>query len=151
LSQNLFFLKKKIEKIKSEKLFLTCRIVSNQEKLIALIKTNTKIIKSYPFDEKSLYPNFVIKKDEASCCFDTTLDNIDILVSLTKYWHNKKFKKKEGKWFFSRLKLKKKFKNFKVKKIKIKKKKILFNSTISHVYLSNRLIGEIYFMFKKND
>lgn len=143
------FSKKKIQKIKSDKIFLTCNIVSKQEKLIALIKTNTKIIKSYPFDEKLLYSNFVVKKDEASCHLKTTLDNIDILVSLTKFWHYKQFKKNKGKWLFSRLKLKKKFENLKVKRIKIKKKIILFNSTINYIYESNKLIGEIYFILKK--
>ena len=113
------------------------------------METNIKVKKSYPYDEKLLYPNFVIKKNEARCNFKTTLDDIDVLVSLTKYWHVKKFGKKKGQWLFSRLKLKKKLKDLDIKKIKIKNKTILFNSTINYVYVSNKLIGEIYFIFKK--
>ena len=34
----------------------------------------------------------------------TSLHSVEILVSLTKFWHLKNVKK--GKWFFTRLKLK---------------------------------------------
>ena len=141
--------KKQLSKIDYKKILLTCKITSKKEKLIAFVETNIKVKKSYPYDEKLLYPNFVIKKNEARCNFNTTLDDIDVLVSLTKYWHVKKFGKKKGQWLFSRLKLKKKFKDLEIKKIKIKNKTILFNSTINYVYVSNKLIGEIYFIFKK--
>ncbi len=74
----------------------------------------------------------------------TTLHSVEILVSLTKFWHLKNVKK--GKWLFTRLKLKKWFNTSKNKNIKIKNLvNINNNSTISEIYENNKTIGQIFF------
>lgn len=134
----------------SKNYLLTCNIVSKNKKNLVMIGTKKKINNSYPFDESLMYNKFKTNKDFAKCNLKTSLDDIDVVVALNKFWHNKKFNKKKGQWFFSRIKLKKKFKNKENKNIMLKKKIEFLNSTVSSIYISKVLVGEIYFIYKND-
>ena len=57
---------------------------------------------------------FRLKKKTTSCNFQTSMSSIEVLVSLTKYFHIKKIK--NCNWFFVKLKLVKKLQEKKIKK-----------------------------------
>ena len=130
------------KKIKSS--YASCKILCKNNKLISFCRSKKKIINRYSYDENLISNNFFSNKKNASCKMKTSLHSVEILVSLTKFWHLKNVKK--GKWFFTRLKLKKWFNTSKNKNIVIKNLvNINNNSTISEIYEKNKNIGQIFF------
>jgi hypothetical protein len=146
----LIVLDKEILRNGSKNYLLTCNITSKNIINLAMLSTKIKIKNNYPFDESLMYDKFKVKKDFAKCNFKTSIDDIDVIVALNKFWHNKRFKKKGGQWFFSRIKLNKKLNNKENKNITIKKKLVFYNSTVSSIYISKILVGEIYFIYKND-
>ena len=124
-------------------------IIENQKNKIYIKFNNSKkkIKNSYSYDDKLFYDYFRINKNNtATCNFFTSFKDIEILIALTKFWHERKIKKK-GKWVFTRLKLIKKFNNKTKKNFKIKNIYNKFNKyTVSNVIQNNKLIGEIHFL-----
>ena len=124
--------------------YASCKILCKKNKLISFCKSKKKVINRYSFDEKLISKNFLLNKKNASCKIKTSLHSIEVLVSLTKFWHLKNVKK--GVWLFTRLKLKKWFNTSKNKNIKIQNiVNINNNSTISKIYENNKIIGQIFF------
>jgi len=122
-----------------------CKINDKKNKYVFFSESKKKIKKSYSFNEKKLIKNFIIKKNSASCIIETSLHSIEILVALTKYWHQKQVK--SGNWLFVRLKLYKIFKKTKKKFIKIINiNNINNNYTISEIFDNKEKIGKIYFV-----
>ncbi len=110
-----------------------CRINDKKKRLVFFFDSKKKIKKNYAFNEKVLIKNFSLKKNQAVCKTETTLHSIEILVALTKYWHQKKVK--SGNWLFVRLKLNSMFKKSKKKYLKIKNINNINNkSTICEVF-----------------
>ena len=122
-----------------------CVIETKNKKICIKFRNSKKKIKNhFPYDDKLFYDNFRVSKKNAYCNFLTTFTDIEILIALTKFWHEKKFKKK-GKWIFNRLKLLKPFKNKKNKNFKIKNIYNKFNKyTVSTIIQNKKKIGEIY-------
>lgn len=116
----------------------------NINKKILLFDTKKKVKTSYYYNESLLYEYFKLKKKLAECNFRTSISSIEVLVSLTKYFHIKKIKNYD--WFFARLRLvnrlqEKNNKNFSI----FLKKNYLNEFTISDIYQNNKYIGEIEF------
>ena len=124
-----------------------CVIENKKEKIyIKFNNSNKKIESNFSYDDKLFYDNFrTQKKDGALCNFSTSFRDIEVLIALTKFWHESMIKRK-GKWIFTRLKLFKNFNNEKRKNFKIKNLYNKFNKhTVSNVIQNNKMIGEIYF------
>ena len=135
----------KNNKNQKNKANVICRIVDNKDRIILFNESKKNISDRYSFDENILKKNFYLKGNIANCSFESSLHSIEILVALTKYWHQKKIKL--GNWVFVRLKLNKKFKNFKIKNLKIKNINNINNKrTISEVFQNKKNIGKIYFI-----
>ncbi len=112
---------------------------------ITFKNSKKKILKNKPYDDKLFYPNFNAGEKTAKCNFSTHFKDIEILIALTKFWHEKKIKKK-GKWIFTRLNLIKPFSNKMKKNFKIKITNNKFNKyTLSNVIQNKKKIGEIHF------
>ena len=95
----------------------------NINKKILLFETNKKVKIGYYYDESLFYRYFRLKKKTTSCNFQTSMSSIEVLVSLTKYFHIKKIK--NCNWFFVKLKLVKKLQEKKIKNFSIFLKKII--------------------------
>ena len=116
----------------------------NINKKILLIDTKKKIKSNYYYDESLFYKYFKLKKKMSECNFQTSMSSIEVLVSLTKYFHIKKIKNCD--WFFVKLKLVNKLKEKNMKKFSIfLKKNYLDEFTISDIYQNNKYVGEIEF------
>ena len=126
---------------------VNCTIKNKKVKtIITFNNSKKKILNSYSYDEKLFYKYFLLKKNSiAFCKLKTSYRDIEVLVSLTKYWHLKKINN-SGKWIFNRIKLIKHFKNDYTKNIKIKNVLNKFNKyTVSSIFQDNKFIGEIHF------
>lgn len=126
---------------------VNCIIKNKKIKTIITFKNSKKkILNNFSYDENLFYKYFSIKKNSiASCKLKTSYRDIEVLVSLTKYWHLKKINN-SGKWIFNRIKLTKHFKNDYIKNIKIKNVLNKFNKyTVSLIFQNNKFIGEIHF------
>lgn len=119
----------------------------NKSKLIMFYPTKQKIKYSYSYDENLLISYFKVSKNTVSCNFNTSIKHIDLVVSMSKYWHQKKINSKK-KWIVIRLTLKQKIKFFLKKKIKIENIKILDGKfTTSEIFVNNVFVGKIYYSY----
>ena len=136
-------LKKRLKKSSA-----TCKIKGKKNIFILFLETKNKVLNSYSYDESLLANNYYINKKRGKCLITTSLHSVEILVSLTKYWHQKRVCK--GEWMFTRLKLNKWFNKSNIKNIEIENFLNLNNkSTISKVFENKKLIGEIFFSLNK--
>ena len=131
-----------------KKIAVIANIVNkSREKKFFLINTKKKIHHRYFVNEELPIKSFRINNKSALFENLTAKSSIEILVSLTKFFHQKKIAKKN--WLFTRIILKKNFKNILKKKFKIKLEQNYKNiSTISKIYENNKLIGKINFSVK---
>ena len=90
---------------------ITASIVhKNKAKLVMFYPTKQKIKYSYSYDENLLINYFKVSKNTVNCNFCTSTKYIDLIVSMSKYWHQKKINSKK-KWIVIRLTLKQKIKS----------------------------------------
>lgn len=68
----------------------------NKSSIINFYPTKKKITSSYSYDESLLNKYFKINKNLISCNFTTDIKYIDLIVSMSKLWHQKKSIKKEN-------------------------------------------------------
>ncbi|EAI3821531.1 hypothetical protein YN80_02015 [Campylobacter coli] len=111
-----------------------------------LSKPNT----SYVYNEKEITEYAIINFQEKSivlkkCSVFTPLEEI---VALNKHLVSNLFKEKTGKWYFTKLQLKKPFSKD-IKNIKILlKNNFNFLMVKSEIYIKNEFYGNIYFSLK---
>jgi len=116
--------------------------INKKKKKIYLVNTKKKIINKYDFEEKKLYKYFKLYKNSAKCNFKSSLSSIDVLITLTKYFHNNKIKL--SSWSVVKLKFIKALDEKKLKNFVIKIKKVTFDKlTVISIYQNKKKIGEI--------
>ena len=130
---------------KKQKIVASISYLKNKKKKkFYLQETNLKIRGKYNIEENIPLKNYRIYKKTAKCDFITPLTPIEVLIDLTKKFHNKKISK--GKWLFTKIFLNKNFKIVKRKKFKIL---IIQNYqnlyTICKIFEYNKEIGFINF------
>ena len=122
---------------------------NKRKKKIYLQETNLKVLDKYVIEENIPSSNYEIKKTTAKCDFTTSLTPIEVLVDLTKKFHNEAVSKK--KWLFTKIFLIKNFKRIKRKKFKIL---IIQNyqnlSTVCKIFEYNKHLGFINFSTNKS-
>jgi len=102
---------------------------------------------SYSYDENLLYKIFKISKKKVSFKGSCSIKNIDLIISMIKFWHIKNIGKKN--WIVYRLKingniLEKNYKNITIQNIKNANKKYTINS----LKINNKNYGYVYFSIK---
>lgn len=116
-----------------------------KSKFVLFFKTKKKICSHYSYDENLMFKFFKRKKDQIECNFKTSINYIDIIVSMSKYWHIMSISKKK-KWIVYRICInvdlaEKINKNILIKNEKINNRK----NTISSIFIDNKNIGKIYY------
>ena len=141
-------LKKKI--FKEANCIINIYTKNNNYEKILIYETKKKINDSYHYDEKLFYRYFKIKKKSSFCNFNTSMSSIEVLIAITKYFHEKRIK--NCNWFFTRLKLEKKINEKQLKNFSLYLKKNYINKfTVSEIYQNKKYIGEIEFSKNNND
>lgn len=145
----MFYKTKKTTLLNLKQYYALCEIILKKKKLFYVFeKSREKINSNYSYDENLFIKYYNLKKNGISCSFETSFKDIEILVSMTKYFHQKKIKKK-CKWIFNKIELIKKFKNFYKKDLEIKIISNKYNKyTISQIFQNKKNIGKIYFSSK---
>ena len=117
----------------------------NIEKFITFYDSSKEIKNNYPYDENLLNKFFKIRSDNVRCDFKTSINYIDLIVSMSKFWHLHKISKKK-KWVVVRINFKKNIFSKKFKKIFIKVRKIMNKkNTESEIFIDKKFCGKIYF------
>jgi len=119
----------------------------NYTKYFVLKNSKKKIKLSYSYDENLLYKIFKISKKKVSFKGSCSIKNIDLIISMIKFWHIKNIGKKN--WIVYRLKingniLEKNYKNITIQNIKNANKKYTINS----LKINNKNYGYVYFSIK---
>lgn len=140
ISKNLIKDKKIIQKANC-----TISIIKKKIKHTILIYDSKKKINiKYHYDEKLFYKFFKLTNKSCRCNFGTEMSSIEVLIALTKYFHIKKIK--NCSWLFSKLTLKSKLNEKKIKNFTIYLKKNYINMfTKLDIYQNKKFIGEIQF------
>ena len=84
-------------------------VQKNRTKIVTFYPTKEKILHSYSYDDNLLNNYFKIKKNSVVCNLNTSIKYIDLVVSMSKYWHQKVINSKK-KWIVIRLSLGQKIK-----------------------------------------
>lgn len=141
------FLKKKNTLYKlNYKYSVLCEIILKKEIFVILFSNSKKKLRlNYSYDETLFYKYFKINKKGAGCNLKTSFKDIEILISLTKFWHENYVDRKK-KWIVNKIELNNLFKNKIKKKIMIKNIENKFNKyTVSNIIQNNKKIGKIFF------
>ena len=94
----------------------------NFKKFLLFKETKIKIKNNYSYDENILNKFFKTTDKDVKCKINTEIKYIDLIISMTKFWHIIKISKKKN-WLVARVNLNKKINDKKDKKILIKLKK----------------------------
>jgi hypothetical protein len=122
-----------------------CILKKKQIRKIFIGNSRKKVRERYFIDENIPKKNITLTKNSIKCDYETKLTPIEILVSLTKILHKKKFTGKKI-WFFTRILLNKNFSYISRKKFKIEIEQNYKDiSTVSKIYEYNKIIGLINF------
>ena len=117
----------------------------NFKKFLLFKETKVKIKNNYSYDENILNKFFKLTDNDVKCKINTEIKYIDLIVSMTKFWHVIKISKKKN-WLVARVNLHKKINDKKNKQILIRFNKIMNNSyTESDIIINKSMYGKIYF------
>ena len=122
-------------------------ISSNDQFLsVIFIGTKKKFLQNYSYNENLLYPYFKIFKKKIFLTKQIEWKIIDLLISMSKFYCDKKIGKK--KWLVYRVFINKNFNNKKFKSIELYlKKEIKKKINIFEITLDKRIYGSIYYTF----
>jgi len=116
----------------------------NIKKFLLFKETKVKIKNDYSYDENLLNKFFKLTNKNVKCDLNTEIKYIDLIVSMSKFWHVTKIKRK--KWLVARVNLHKKIYDKQNKQISIRFNKIMNNSyTESEIMINKSIYGKIYF------
>lgn len=101
------------------------------------------------YDEDKLCENSIIGDDRIIIKFNQDYSFIEHVVSLNKNLISRIYSQSNGKWLFTKLKIKKNINSFqKLEIIHTKKKR--YNLVKSSILVDDKLIGDIFFSLLKN-
>jgi hypothetical protein len=129
---------------------IVAKIKKNKvEKFLIFYDTDNEVKNRYPYDEELLNKFFKIGSDNVQCNLKTSINYIDLIVSMSTLWHLQKISKKK-KWIVVRIKFNKtivvkKLKNIFIKVVKIMNRK----NTESEIFIDKKACGKIYYSAAK--
>ena len=123
-----------------------CEILYKKKTLVILFNNSKKKLSlNYSYDENLFHKYFKTNKRSAKCNFETSFKDIEVLIALTKFWHEKHIDK-NTKWIVNKIELNKALPNKINKKIIIKNIENKYNKyTVSNIIQNERKIGKIFF------
>jgi hypothetical protein len=128
-----------VAKIKNDKI----------EKFLIFYDSNNEIKNNYPYDEDLLNKFFKIGSDNVHCDFKTSINHVDLIVSMSTFWHLHKISKKKN-WVVVRINFNKTIFTKKFKSIFIKVRKIMNKkNTESEIFIDKKSCGKIYYSASK--
>lgn len=129
--------------IKSANCIISANI-NKKKKTILIFNSKKKIISKYNYDESLFFNYFSSTKKRGMCNFETSMSSIEVLVSLTKYFHISRIA--NTNWVFSKLNLLKKLKEKSNKNFLIVLNKNYINKfTELDIFQDSIFIGKINF------
>ena len=119
------------------------------EKFITFHDSSIGIKNNYPYDEDLLNKFFKIGSDNVHCDFKTSVNHVDLIISMSKFWHLHKISNKKN-WVVVRINFKKTIFPKKFKRIFIKVRKIMNKkNTESEIFIDKKSCGKIYYSVAK--
>lgn len=101
------------------------------------------------YDEEKVCENSIIGDDRITTKYNQDYSFIEYIVSLNKKLITKTYSQSNGKWLFTKLKIKKNINSFqKLEIIHTKKKR--FNLVKSSILVNDKLMGDIFFSLLKD-
>lgn len=121
-------------------------VKDNKKRLLYGLETDEKIKCRYDYDEKSIIDLSFINLDKKYIFSqkETKYSFIESIVAMNKYLLNNLFKIEKGKWYFTRLQLKKIPENYLPLKL-VFVKSFNLKLTKTEIFIDNQSLGYIYF------
>lgn len=119
----------------------------NDTKVLFGVENDIEILERYPYPEENIYRQSELSSDNKSIELNnkTGFSFIENIVALNKHMLEQLFKNINGKWFFTRLQLKRLSSNDNDYIKLLFKHNMNFKLTKSEIFVNNIAVGYIYF------
>ena len=111
-----------------------------------LVETDRQVVCRVPYDEERIARHSAFQQDAISASGDAGCLPIEVTVSMTKHLHINKLRVPHGRWVFTKLDLRRLFRDSDAAAITITLKENLYNRlTKSEIKVHGEAIGHIFF------